>query len=65
MLYSNNYKPDPIEGTLLEEILNIDSDYAIRGITDEELHHFHKRYEKFKDKIDKNDDKILFLLPDW
>ena len=45
-----NYKPDPTEGTLLEEILNFDNRYAIRGITDEELYHFHKRYEKFKNK---------------
>ena len=57
----NNYKHDPIQGTLLEEILNIDSDYAIRGITDEELHHFHKRYEKFRDKIDKDDDKNFII----
>ena len=34
----------------MEEILNFDNRYAIRGITDEELYHFHKRYEKFKNK---------------
>jgi len=45
-----NYKADPTQGTLLEEILNFDNKYAIRGITDEELYHFHKRYEKFKNK---------------
>ena len=45
-----NYKPDPTQGTLLEEILNFDNRYSIRGITDEELYHFHKRYEKFKNK---------------
>ena len=45
-----NYKPDPTQGTLLEEILNFDNRYAIRGITDEELYHFHKRYEKYANK---------------
>lgn len=50
-----DYKADPTQGTLLEEILNFDNKYAIRGITDEELYHFHKRYEKFKNKnINKN-----------
>lgn len=45
-----NYKPDPTQGSLLEEILNFDNRYSISGITDEELYHFHKRYEKFKNK---------------
>lgn len=49
-----NYKPDPTQGTLLEEILNFDNRYSIRGITDEELYHFHKRYEKFKNYNSKN-----------
>ena len=45
---------------MLEEILNFDNKYAIRGITDEELYHFHKRYEKFKIKT-KIIIKILLL----
>lgn len=45
-----NYKPVPTQGSLIEEILNFDNTYAIHGITDEELYHFHKRYEKFKNK---------------
>ena len=50
-----DYKADPTQGTLLEEILNFDNKYAIRGITDEELYHFHKRYEKFKNRnVNKN-----------
>ena len=53
-----NYKSDPTQGTLLEEILNFDNRYAIRGITDEELYHFHKRYEKFKNK---NNNKNLVI----
>lgn len=53
-----DYKADPTQGTLLEEILNFDNKYAIRGITDEELYHFHKRYEKFKNK-NKNINKNL------
>ena len=55
-----NYKPDPTQGSLLEEILNFDNKYAIRGITDEELYHFHKRYEKFKNK-NKNYNKNFII----
>ena len=45
---------------MLEEILNFDNKYAIRGITDEELYHFHKRYEKFKNK-NKNYNKNFII----
>jgi hypothetical protein len=38
------YKADPIKGTLLEEILNINLD---NGITDEALYHFKKRYKLY------------------
>ena len=38
-----DYKQDPIKGTLLEEILNINLD---NGITDEALYHFKKRYKQ-------------------
>ena len=38
-----DYKVDPIKGTLLEEILNINVD---NGITDEALYHFKKRYKQ-------------------
>tara|TARA_B100000768_G_scaffold181311_1_gene203774 strand:+ start:639 stop:2384 length:1746 start_codon:yes stop_codon:yes gene_type:complete len=38
-----DYKLDPIKGTLLEEILNINVD---NGITDEALYHFKKRYKQ-------------------
>ncbi len=54
-----NYKPDPTQGTLLEEILNFDNKYAFRGITDEELYHFHKRYEKYKTKNNNNKNFIV------
>ena len=37
----SEYKVDPIKGTLLEEILNIN---LSNGITDEALYHFNKRY---------------------
>lgn len=39
-----DYKVDPIKGTLLEEILNINLD---NGITDEALYHFKKRYKQY------------------
>jgi hypothetical protein len=38
------YKADPIKGTLLEEILNINLD---NGFTDEALYHFKKRYKLY------------------
>jgi hypothetical protein len=38
------YKADPINGTLLEEILNIIID---NGFTDEALYHFKKRYKLY------------------
>jgi hypothetical protein len=40
----SEYKTDPIKGTLLEEILNVNPDY---GITDEALYHFKKRYKLY------------------
>ncbi len=43
-----NYKLDPTQGTLLEEILNINDNYMDNGITDQELYHLNKRYEKYK-----------------
>jgi hypothetical protein len=42
-----DYKVDPIKGTLLEEILNINLD---SGITDEALYHFNKRYKQYNDE---------------
>ena len=57
-----NYKPDPTKGTLLEEILNFNNKYSIRGITDEELYHFHKRYEKFKNRKNHNNIHKNFMI---
>ena len=42
-----NYKLDPISGTLLEEILNLNESYITNGISDVELYHFYKRYQNF------------------
>tara|TARA_Y100000389_G_scaffold198999_1_gene236558 strand:+ start:243 stop:1988 length:1746 start_codon:yes stop_codon:yes gene_type:complete len=58
----SNYKPDPTKGTLLEEILNFNNKYSIRGITDEELYHFHKRYEKFKNRKNHNNIHKNFMI---
>ena len=57
----SKYKPDPTKGTLLEEILNFNNKYSIRGITDEELYHFHKRYEKFKNRKNNINHKNLMI----
>ena len=40
-----NYKEDPTHDTLLEEILSFDTK-SCHGITDDELHHFNKRYRE-------------------
>ena len=44
------YKIHPIQGTLLEEILNIKN-----GICDEELKHYNNNYKIFKKNLKKND----------
>ena len=53
-----NYKTDPISGTLLQEILNLNESYITNGISDVELYHFYKRYEN---NIKKNKIKNQFL----
>ena len=50
IILPKKYKIDPTQGTLLEEILNLNDDYKDNGICDVELYHLNKRYEKFKKK---------------
>tara|TARA_B100001093_G_scaffold213898_1_gene205156 strand:+ start:1249 stop:2889 length:1641 start_codon:yes stop_codon:yes gene_type:complete len=51
MFLPKNYKLDPTQGTLLEEILNINDNYKDHGISDQELYHLNKRYEKYKKNL--------------
>ena len=39
---------DPIEGSLLDEILNINQERFDSGISKEELYHFYKKYKELK-----------------
>ena len=43
-----NYKVNPIEGSLLDEILNINQERFDSGISKEELYHFYKKYKELK-----------------
>ena len=56
----NQYEPQPGKGTLLEEILDLKDNYANFGISDEELYHLNKRYEKIKGKKNLNNTNLLF-----
>ena len=53
----NDYKHNPITGTLLEEILNLNNSFFENGIEDQELYHLYKRY---KSKIRKYDFNYKF-----
>jgi hypothetical protein len=50
----NDYKHDPINGTLLEEILNLNNSFFENGIEDQELYHLYKRYKSKTKKYDFN-----------
>ena len=42
-----DYKHNPIEGSLLDEIMNVNQDTFMNGISKEELYHFYKKYESY------------------
>ena len=44
-----NYKPNPVEGSLLDEILNLNENTLTNGISKEELYHFYKKCNDYVD----------------
>jgi hypothetical protein len=50
----NGYKNDPTQGTLLEEILDMNEKVMKNGISDEELKHYYDNYKIFKKSFKKN-----------
>ena len=48
ILLPKNYKIDPTQGTLLEEILNLNDNYKDNGISDQKLYHLNKDMKNLK-----------------
>ena len=44
-----NYKQNPVEGSLLDEILNLNENTLTNGISKEELYHFYKKCNDYVD----------------
>ena len=54
-----DYKPDPISGTLLEEILDLKESQINNGLTKCELSHFYKRYQDHDKKQAYNNKNVV------
>lgn len=50
----NEYKNDPTQGTLLEQILDMNEKIMKNGISDEELKHYYDNYNIFKKSFNKS-----------
>ena len=54
----DGYKSDPTQGTLMEEILNMNERIVKNGISDEELKHYYDNYNAFKKILKKSNQYI-------